>query len=598
MNQEHQHKILSSEDIKQLMLNMEREQALLESARKPLLVMLTDLKNSTMIYDRLGDIAAKSLVFKHNSILFPVIEAHGGRVIKTTGDGILATFDSANAGVQAAIQIQQQLMEYNQGREQESIITIRIGEHYGKTIVFENDVYGDSINATARIEALAEGNEILLSETVVQAAQLEEEQLVNIGPVLLKGKLEPVNVYGLVWDAGNSILRNGYLDKRNRFQPGQSPADEAPGITIKGKPSFEEGQATLDRERSNPFLNRSAITQPEYFSGRQVLIHKIFSRLSAQRPQSVSLYGERRIGKSSLINQVCSLKLRRQYLSDLTRFVFITIDIQSMRSASVEHFIETIYAGIRECFGGRISFNLKPDYRDFSKLVEELTKAEISLIIMLDEFDLITLNPNFDVEFYSWLRSLASHYKVAFVTSSLTQLQQLCATRQISDSPFFNIFTAFHVGSFTREETHAMIRDLLRLSLLEYDFEPWLKEIEAQAGYLPFFLQIYCANLFDLYPGNPSPAEVAEAFREEAHDHFEHICRNLSVEELECLQLISAAKKLPPKLESIQQMLLRKGYVIAREGMPCLFSASFDEFLRQRMGPTPSRSLWSKLWKK
>jgi len=161
------HAVLSSEDIKNLMLNMQKEQEILEAARKPLLIMLTDLKNSTVYYDRLGDVAAKSVIFKHNNILFPIIETHGGSVVKTTGDGILAIFENADKGVQAAIHIQKKLADYNQGRDAETTITVRIGLHYGKTIVFENDVYGDSINTTSRIEALAEGEEILLSENVV-----------------------------------------------------------------------------------------------------------------------------------------------------------------------------------------------------------------------------------------------------------------------------------------------------------------------------------------------------------------------------------------------------------------------------------------------
>ncbi len=591
-------KVLSSEQIKHLMQNMEIEREMLDAARRPLLIMLTDLKNSTIYYDRLGDVAAKSLIFKHNNILFPIIETAEGAVIKTTGDGILATFEDAAKGLKAAARIQSELRDYNDGRDLETSITVRIGLHYGKTIVFENDVYGDSINATARIEGLADGNEILISQSVVEAVQPDDDRLVNIGLVHLKGKLEPMNVYGYLWDHQDSYLKAGYQRKREEYAA-QQPAGTSPArISISGGPVFEDKDEGTHRERGNPFLNRSAITQPDYFFGRETLIHKIYSRISAQRPQSVSLYGERRIGKSSLINQLRSLRLRREFLSDINRYIFIHIDVQSMRGATVEHFIDTLYEGVRSCFHGQISFDLKPVYHDFVKLVEELNKADINLIIIFDEFDLITLNPSFDVEFYSWLRSLASHYRVAFITSSLSQLQQLCATKKISDSPFFNIFTAFHVGPFTLQEARGLIGGLLKLSLREYDFSGWEEEIFAQAGYLPFFIQIYCANLFDLYPAGPSPQEVADAFMEEARDHFEHICRNLCAEERECLRLIKAGKSCGPKLESFHQQLIRKGYVIQEGDKARVFSTAFEQFMASRPESQCQKSLWSKLWKK
>jgi class 3 adenylate cyclase len=589
--------LLSSEDIKNLMLNMEKEQEILEAARKPLLIMLTDLKNSTVYYDRLGDVAAKSLIFKHNNILFPIIETNRGSIIKTTGDGILAIFENADDGVNAAIVIQKNLAEYNRDREAETTITVRIGLHYGKTIIFEDDVYGDSINAASRIEALADGEEVMISESVVQVANLSKEQLVNIGMVHLKGKLEPVNVFGLVWDQSLEALACRYLEKKKLNKPleGNKPK---PGINIRGLPEQAAKPVEKPEHPSNPFLNRSAISLPEYFCGREVLLHKVYSRLSASRPQSVSLYGERRIGKSSLLNQLRSFKLRNLFLEDNQHYIFINIDIQSMRRATVEHFIETLYEGIISCFSGNISFDLNPDYHDFARLVAELSNAGFVLIVMFDEFDLITLNPNFDTEFYSWLRSLASHYQVAYVTSSLTQLQQLCATKKISDSPFFNIFTAFHVGPFSQEETATMIRQLMQLSLTDYDFGPWLPEINDKAGYLPFFIQIYCSNLFDMYPQNPCHADVEAAYLEEASDHFEHICRSLCEAETECLNLISNKRKLPPKLEASLQNLLRKGYVKQDGDGYALFSPTFGNYFRQHESDSSSRTLWSRIWKR
>jgi len=590
--------ILSSEDIRQLMLNMEKENEILEAARKLLLIMLTDLKDSTVYYDRLGDIAAKSILFKHNNILFPIIENHHGTIIKTTGDGVMATFEHPDDGINAAAEIQRQLMSYNADREPESTIVVRIGLHYGKILHFENDVYGDTINTTARIESLADGNEIVVSDSVVQVSSLKDDELVNIGRVQLKGKLEPVQVYGYVWNAADTNLKSGYQTKQQQYQNTQATLEEDRKISLSGTLEYTETQSGQSKDKSNPFLNRSAISIPDYFFGREALIHRIYSRISAQRPQSVSLYGERRIGKSSLLNQLRSYKLRKQYLQDINKYVFLYIDVQSMRSASMEHFIGTMYDGIKACFAGKLDFHLKPDYQDFTKLVQELSKADINLILMFDEFDLITLNPVFDVEFYSWLRSLASHYKVAFITSSLSQLQQLCASKKISDSPFFNIFTAFQVGPFSPVEAEGMVHALLSTTAVDYDFHPWMPEIVLQAGYLPFFLQIYCSNLYEMYPLNPSQTEVAEAYREEARDHFDYLVRNLPEEEKECLQAVAEDKKISPKLQSVLQQLTRKGYLIEENGKTRVFSHSIQEMLKQMKATSSHKSLWSKLWNK
>ncbi len=597
MNNEITQNQLSSEEIRNSLENMEIEKAKLESALVPLLIMLTDLKNSTVYFDRLGDIAAKSVIFAHNQLLFPIIEQHHGIIVKTTGDGILASFESAADGVAASIQMQKALKEFNKRREPESIMEIRIGLHYGRTLVFEKDVFGDSINTAARIEALADSGQIFLSKAVVDAAQLTEESLCFIGHVLLKGKLVPVRIYGLVWETMNPDLLSSYEEKKRTFEKLKYDKNQ-PQIKIEGNIALKEDETVHIESKNNPFLYRSAITQPAYFYGRDTLIHKIFSRLTAQRPQSISLYGERRIGKSSLLWQIQSLKLRKQFVPDIEKYIFIYMDIQSMRSATIEHFIEHLFNAVKDSFRGQIQFELPCDYHGFTSLVSELTKADIKIIVLFDEFDLITLNHNFTEEFYSWLRSIASQYPVAFVTSSFSQLQNLCATKKISDSPFFNIFTAFQVSPFTRLEAETMIKGLLEISQSGYDFSSWYDEICRQAGLLPFFIQIYCANLYDLFPSNPTLSDVAEAYFEEAREHFDHIIRNLTKEEAQCIDCLISGKKIGKNLVPSYQNLLRKGYLIETEGKVTSFSNRFATYFTQQATKNSNQSIWRRLWNK
>ena len=75
---------------------------------------------------------------------------------------------------------------------------------------------------------------------------------------------------------------------------------------------------------------------------------------------------------------------------------------------------------------------------------------------MLDEFEAVTTNPNFSLEFFSFLRFLANHYNVAYLTSSARDLQVLCHTEEISDSPFFNIFSTMRLTVFQPAEAEEL----------------------------------------------------------------------------------------------------------------------------------------------
>ncbi|HEY7544350.1 MAG TPA: ATP-binding protein, partial [Blastocatellia bacterium] len=79
---------------------------------------------------------------------------------------------------------------------------------------------------------------------------------------------------------------------------------------------------------SNPYLNRVAIKDPRQFFGRAREVSKIFSRIGASRPQSISVVGERRIGKSSLLQYINNPEVRLRHLDRPASFVFVFIDLQ------------------------------------------------------------------------------------------------------------------------------------------------------------------------------------------------------------------------------------------------------------------------------
>ena len=102
----------------------------------------------------------------HQSVVLPLIGRHGGRIIDTAGDGIMAEFPSVIGATQCAVEIQTVMAERNQGVPEGRRMRFRIGVNLGDVIHDETRIYGDGINIAARLEALAEPGGVLVSGTV------------------------------------------------------------------------------------------------------------------------------------------------------------------------------------------------------------------------------------------------------------------------------------------------------------------------------------------------------------------------------------------------------------------------------------------------
>src|SRR5437588_397034 len=131
-----------------------------------------------------------------HELLDPTIAEHHGRIVKTTGDGMLVEFASVVDAVRCAVAVQQTMPERNTGVGADSRIELRIGINLGDVIVEGDDLYGDGVNIAARIEALADAGGVFVSNTVHDHVRdrlpfafedLGEQQVKNIA--------RPVRVY-------------------------------------------------------------------------------------------------------------------------------------------------------------------------------------------------------------------------------------------------------------------------------------------------------------------------------------------------------------------------------------------------------------------
>src|SRR5947209_18272424 len=90
------------------------------------------------------------------TFLHPKVAEHHGRIVKTTGDGVLVEFPSVVDAVRCAVEVQQAMPERNTGAGADNRIELRIGINLGDVIVEGDDLYGDGVNIAARVEALAD----------------------------------------------------------------------------------------------------------------------------------------------------------------------------------------------------------------------------------------------------------------------------------------------------------------------------------------------------------------------------------------------------------------------------------------------------------
>ena len=126
----------------------------------------------------------------------PRIAEHHGRIVKTTGDGLLVEFASVVDTVRCAVEVQQAMPERNTGAAADNRVELRVGINLGDVIVEGDDLYGDGVNIAARIEALADPGGVFVSNTVYDHVRDRLPFLFeDLGEQQVKNIARPVRVY-------------------------------------------------------------------------------------------------------------------------------------------------------------------------------------------------------------------------------------------------------------------------------------------------------------------------------------------------------------------------------------------------------------------
>jgi transcriptional regulator with XRE-family HTH domain len=350
----------------------------------------------------------------------------------------------------------------------------------------------------------------------------------------------------------------------------------------------------------NPFTYGNPISDPRRFFGRAREVEQIFGRLRNEEFESSSVVGDRRIGKTSLLNYLAEPRVRAANGFGPDRYTFIYVDLQMVdKMMGPEQLWRRLLVFMRQqCADDGITEALadlgrreRLDTFDLDELFQAVDDRGQHVVFLLDEFEHVTQNVNFGPDFYYGLRSLMIHHKVALVTSSRLELIELCHNETVKSSPFFNIFANINLRIFSDADCRLMISQSLSGTTVQFS-ERDMEQVYGLAGLHPYFLQAACCMLYESHQAGLGEAArktfLAENFRVEAIPHFVDYWDNSRdyekitltaaallertadpLRDLSLKDLNGAFSRAEPSVERLK----RRGLLMSRDGRYRLFSS-------------------------
>jgi class 3 adenylate cyclase len=187
-----------------------------QGRRKLSAIMFTDLAGYTALAQK-DEPRSLRVLQQHRQALRPMFSKHGGREVKTMGDGFLVEFASALDAMKCAFDIQGQTRDLNLSVPTEDRIQLRIGIHVGDVVESEGDILGDAVNVASRIDRLAVGGGIAVSQQVYDQVRNKFELTIkSLGKKRLKNVTLPVEVYRVVlpWENRTGRARAKAMQKK------------------------------------------------------------------------------------------------------------------------------------------------------------------------------------------------------------------------------------------------------------------------------------------------------------------------------------------------------------------------------------------------
>lgn len=162
-------------------------------------ILFVDICGSVPLYESTGDLGALKLISNALDEMELVVKGNGGSVVRSKGDDLLCTFDTPTDALDAATDILSSITQAD--------TAVRMGVHHGQVIEARGDIFGDAVNVAARMLQLAKPGEMLCTEAVVSRLPPARREWVRpLGTRAIKGKDDPIAIYSMVLDLGESTL--------------------------------------------------------------------------------------------------------------------------------------------------------------------------------------------------------------------------------------------------------------------------------------------------------------------------------------------------------------------------------------------------------
>ena len=223
-------------------------------------ILFADVCGSTRIYEVMGDAKARDMVLECLDLMRGATERHGGDVIKTIGDEIMATFPTADDAIDAAADMHQDLLASPDLVVENQHVAIRIGCHYG-TVVGENrDIFGAAVHTANRLTSQAKAGQIIASTAVIERLGASWRGAVRqIDVATLKGKSSEDVLFEVLWqreDATSMVptLALGQRGERRRSGYVRLVHDGGEVIVDAGRT-----QATIGRSDENDVVIKGSL---------------------------------------------------------------------------------------------------------------------------------------------------------------------------------------------------------------------------------------------------------------------------------------------------------------------------------------------------
>ena len=315
------------------------------------------------------------------------------------------------------------------------------------------------------------------------------------------------------------------------------------------------------------FDPEAPVTDSKEFFGQQALVRRIFSRIGTERPQSVAIIGGRKAGKTSLLNYL--EQVRSRYLEDDSAYLFFHLQADMRLARDSASFI----TGIQKFLAPGGGDDQNP-YSALRKTVEALHGQGKKMVFLLDDFHLITSSKSFPLEFFSFLRSLANNYNLAYLTSSFLELQKLCVIKDVEESPFFNIFTNLSLGPLDEQAGLKLFEAITGITDTD--------GVAAWCGSSPYLLKTVGKALRS-QGSMPPPARFEKILLPLVTSYFTQVVSILTPEALKPLKAIGRDKTPAAREAHHLHPLLKQGFLREEEERILCYSPAFALFLKKEL---------------